>query len=70
MAPQDYAYVDLNSIIYSNVNLLAEWKNKFDRKEHEIQFYDTFAEKILDSIENVGINVIPLEEHYELYSLS
>ena len=54
MNPEEYAYVDLNSIIYSNARLLAEWNRKFDKNEHKIKFYEKISNRVLDTIENVG----------------
>lgn len=59
MNPGEYAYVELNSIMYSNVKILAEWKREFGNKKHayhnkNLRFYEKFTKQMLDSIENVS----------------
>ncbi|XP_065203186.1 trehalase-like [Planococcus citri] len=52
MNPAQFAYVELNSILYSNAKLLGEWERKFgDEKKADVN--DKWASKFLDAIENV-----------------
>ncbi|XP_065203184.1 trehalase-like [Planococcus citri] len=50
--PPQYAYVELNSIMYSNAKLLADWKRKYDSKS-EAKLYEKWASSLSNAIENV-----------------
>ncbi|XP_065203183.1 trehalase-like [Planococcus citri] len=52
MNPAQFVYVELNSIMYSNARLLADWNRKMGRKSKG-EKYDKMADKFLDAIDNV-----------------
>ena len=52
MNVQNFAYVDLNTMMYLNAKKLAEWEREFG-DEHIAKAFDEFAKALLDTIENV-----------------
>lgn len=55
-------YVDLNSIMHSNIAYLSKWHEEFGNKS-KAQRYEKISNYIMDSIENVRYNQFSFLKH-------
>lgn len=56
MDSQNMVYVDINSIIQSNAQILKEWHEKFGTNRVNVQYYKDIADDLLEAIDKVNMN--------------
>lgn len=53
MDPQNMVYVDINSIMQSNAQILKQWNKKYGINKSKVKYYETIANNLMEAIDKV-----------------